>query len=120
MSVHVVIHAATVAAAGVGAGLAPIPGSDAPVLVGIQTAMIMALAEELGAPMKKAAAAELVLTLGATMAGRHASAALLGWIPGFGSLINASTAASLTEAVGWAAVAWLEERALGGRGLARP
>jgi uncharacterized protein (DUF697 family) len=35
------------------------------------------------------------------MVGRTASQALVGWIPGFGNAINMTTAAGLTEAIGW-------------------
>lgn len=40
---HAVIHSSSAADAGVGGGLAQIPGSDSPILVGIQTAMIISL-----------------------------------------------------------------------------
>ena len=41
--VHGVIHTASAASAGVGAGLAQIPGADAPVIAGIQTTMIIGI-----------------------------------------------------------------------------
>lgn len=107
--VHGIIHAAAAAAAGVGAGLAQVPGSDAPVLVGIQTTMIVAIAREHRVELDKTAAADLVLTFTATMAGRTISQLLVGWLPGIGNAINASTAAALTEAVGWAADAYFAE-----------
>ena len=103
VAVHGIIHAASASAAMVGAGLAQIPGSDAPVLAGIQTAMIMTLARQYGVVMDDAAAADLVLTFAATMGGRAVSQWLVGWIPGWGNAVNAGTAATLTEAVGWAA-----------------
>jgi uncharacterized protein (DUF697 family) len=101
---HGIIHVAAVAAAGIGAGLAQLPGADAPVLMGIQTTMIVALADEYGVTMSKTAAAELLLTLTATMAGRGISQWVGGWIPAFGNAINATTAGGITEAVGWLAV----------------
>jgi len=112
--VHGVVHTAAAAAAGVGAGLAQIPGSDTPVLCGIQTTMIMAVADLHGASITKAVAADLLLTFTASMAGRGVSQVLVGWIPGFGNAINAATAAALTEAVGWAAHKYFaqERRAL--------
>ena len=106
--IHGVIHTASVGAAAVGAGLAQLPGSDAPVIAGIQTTMIIAIAEEYGVPLTKTAAADLLLTFVATTAGRGLSQFLVGWIPGWGNAINASTAAALTEAVGWAAEAYFE------------
>ena len=33
--------------------------------------------------------------------GRTASQILIGWLPGVGNVINAVTAASLTETIGW-------------------
>lgn len=107
----VIIHSFSTLAAGVGAGLAQLPGSDAPVLVSLQVTMIMALARNHGAELEEAAATQLVLTFAATMGGRTLSQWLVGWIPGWGNTINASTAAALTEAVGWAAVKWFEQRA---------
>ena len=107
--VHGIIHTASVAAAAVGAGLAQIPGSDSPVLAGIQTTMIIALAEEYSVSITKVAAADLLLTFVATAVGRGMSQALVGWIPGLGNVINSSTAAAFTEAVGWAGSAYFAE-----------
>lgn len=98
-----VIHLAATAAAGVGAGLAQAPGADAPLLVGIQHAMIISIAHEFGISVGATAAAELLLTFSATMAGRSLTQWAVGWLPGWGNAINATTAAALTEAVGWAA-----------------
>ena len=108
--VHGVIHTASAASAGVGAGLAQIPGADAPVIAGIQTTMIIGIAEIHGTGLNKAAAANLLLTFTATIGGRTLSQFLVGWIPGWGNAINASTAAALTEAVGWAADAYFAEQ----------
>lgn len=81
--VHGIVHTAATAAAAVGAGLAQIPGSDAPVLAGIQTTMIIAVAHEHGAAITKAAAADLLLTFTATHVGRGISQWLVGWVPGW-------------------------------------
>jgi uncharacterized protein (DUF697 family) len=108
--VHGIVHTAATAAAAVGAGLAQIPGSDAPVQASIQTTMIIAIAHEHGAAITKAAAADLLLTFTATHVGRGISQWLVGWVPGWGNAINASTAAALTEAVGWAAGACFREQ----------
>lgn len=105
-----IIHAFSVVAAGVGAGLAPAPGSDAPLLVALQTAMIQALSEHYSVPMAHAAAAELVLTLSATMTGRLTVGLVLGRWPGIGTGVRATTAAVLTETIGWAAIQWFERR----------
>ena len=114
-TIHGIIHTTSATAAAVGAGLAQLPGADAPALVGLQTAMIFAIAHEHDAHITQAAAADLVLTFAATMGGRGVSQALVGWIPGFGNAINASTAAAVTEAVGWAADAYFTQRLHGPR-----
>lgn len=69
-SLHAIIHSASVAAGGVGAGLAQIPGADAPVLMTIQSGMVIALASKLGISLSHAAAVDLVMTFAASMAGR--------------------------------------------------
>jgi uncharacterized protein (DUF697 family) len=107
--IHGIVHTASSAAAAVGAGLAQVPGSDAPVLAGIQTTMIIAIAHEHNIALTKAAAADLLLTFTATYVGRGISQWLVGWIPGWGNAINAATAAAITEAVGWAAHAYFCE-----------
>ena len=71
--------------------------------------MIVGIGEVYGVNVTKAAATDLLLTFTATMAGRTASQWLVGWIPGYGNAINASTAAALTEAVGWAANAYFQD-----------
>lgn len=104
--VHGVIHTAAAASAAVGAGLAQLPGSDMPVIMALQTAMIVGIAEVHGVNLKKTAAADLLLTFSAAVGGRALSQALVGWIPGVGNAINASTAAAVTEGIGWAAHAY--------------
>ncbi len=100
---HAVIHSSSASAAGVGGGLAQIPGSDSPILVGIQTAMIISLEKIFNRTITESlAGAFLADTLGTTI-GRGISQLLVGWIPCVGNAINATTAAGLTEAIGWAA-----------------
>jgi uncharacterized protein (DUF697 family) len=101
--VHGIVHTASAGAAAVGAGLAQIPGSDMPIISGLQTAMIVGIAEVHGVSLTKVAAADLLLTFAASVGGRSLSQVLVGWVPGLGNAINASTAAALTEAIGWAA-----------------
>lgn len=102
-AIHVMVHGASTAAAGVGAGLAQVPGSDMPVIMSIQTGMVVGIAQHYGVNLTKTAAADLVLTFAAGMAGRGVSQFLIGWFPVIGNAINASTAAGFTEAIGWAA-----------------
>lgn len=107
--IHAIIHGAAAACAAIGGGLAQIPGSDSVAIVPLQTAMIMAIANQHGVELTNAAAADLVLTFAATQGGRLLSQVLVGWIPGFGNAINASTAAALTEAIGWAADSFFDK-----------
>lgn len=101
--VHAVIHAASAAAAAVGSGLAQVPGSDSAVIVPIQMAMIKGIAKIHGKVITKAAAFSIISTKLATVIGRKVSQYLWGWIPGWGNAWNASTAAAITEALGWTA-----------------
>lgn len=110
--VHGVIHTAALAAAAVGGGLAQIPGSDMPVIAALQTAMIVGIAEVHRVSIGKMAAADLLLTFTASMGGRGLSQWLVGWVPGYGNALNATTAAALTEAVGWAASAYFADEAV--------
>jgi len=107
--IHAIIHSASVTAGGIGAGLAQLPGSDMPVLMALQTAMIVAIGHEHGCEITKTHAKSLLLTLPAGYGGRAISQFLIGWIPGFGNAINASTAATITEAIGWAADSYFEK-----------
>ena len=102
------IHFAAAQAAAVASGLAQFPGSDAPILVGIQTRLVLDLAHELDAHLTRAGALQLVAMAAAPKAGRGLSQALVGWVPGWGNAWNAATAAAITEAIGWAAVAHLK------------
>lgn len=99
---HGIIHAASAACAGVGTGLAQIPLSDTAVITPIQVGMIIALGKvfdlEITESMAKASLASATIAV----MGRVISQVLIGWLPGVGNIINASTAAALTEAVGWA------------------
>lgn len=110
MTSRSIIHVFAAVAAGVGFGLAQLPGSDAPVLVALQAAMILALADRTDVSLTRAAAAEMALTMSATMIGRGLSQLLLGWLPAFGNALNAITAAAVTEGVGWFALRWFEKR----------
>lgn len=97
---HAIIHTASASAAAVGAGLAQLPGSDNAAITPIQLAMTVSLGAVFGIQLTQSAAAALASVAAATV-GRAVSQVLVGWIPGFGNAINASTAAALTESVGW-------------------
>lgn len=97
-----IIHAASAGAATVGAGFAQLPGSDNAVIVPMQVAMVISLGAVYGVKLTESAAKATLATATATMVGRSISQFLLGWIPGFGNVLNASTAAGVTEVIGWA------------------
>jgi uncharacterized protein (DUF697 family) len=111
MSNHLIIHTHAAAAAGIGAGLAQLPGADAPLLVALQANMVRVIADSHGLAISETVALQFVMGLLATMGGRSLSQLGIGWLPGWGNAINASTAAGITEAVGWAAVRWARSRA---------
>ena len=98
---NAIIHGASVAAAGAAAGLAQIPGSDNAAILPIQIAMTISLGEIFGKSLTKNAAITIIGTATASTVGRTVSQFLVGWIPGLGNAINAGTAASVTEALGW-------------------
>lgn len=99
---NAIIHTASVAAAGAGAGLAQIPGSDNAVITPIQLTMTISLGKVFDIDLSGSAAKAALGSVAASTIGRTVSQVLLGWIPGIGNAINATTAAGLTEAMGWA------------------
>lgn len=98
---HAIIHAASLSAGAVGAGLAQIPCSDNLVIAPIQLAMTISLGQVFGIDLSESSAKAALASSAATAIGRTAAQVLVGWIPGVGNLINAGTAVSLTEAIGW-------------------
>lgn len=98
---HAIIHTASVSAAGVGAGLAQIPGSDNAVLTPIQLTMVISLGKVFDKSLSESTAKAAIGSVAASTIGRTVSQLLVGWIPGVGNAINATTAASLTETLGW-------------------
>jgi len=106
------------AAAAAVIGATPIPFADAALLVPTQLSMIARITAAYGLPTRAsrsiAIAGSIVLTGGATMAGRYAATNLMKFVPGgaiAGSAISGTVAASLTKAIG---AAWIEvcERAV--------
>ncbi len=101
---NAIIHSASVAAGGVGTGLAQIPLSDNALITPIQIGMIIALGKVFDQDITKAVASAILGGATASFAGRGLSQLLVGWIPVVGNAINTATAAGITEAVGWMAV----------------
>lgn len=98
---HAIIHTASASAAAVGAGMAQLPGNDNAVITPIQLAMAISLGKVFGVSLTETTAMAAIGSVAANTLGRTASQLLVGWIPGLGNAINAATAASLTEAMGW-------------------
>ena len=103
-----IIHAASIAAAAAASGLAQLPGSDNAALVPIQVAMIISLGNVFNKSISEDIASYLLCQVVVTNTGKYiartATQFLVGWIPGAGNVVNATTAAALTEAVGWGTV----------------
>ena len=96
-----IIHAASAAAGGVGAGLAQVPCSDNALISPIQLAMTVSLGSVFGITMDQSAAKAALASTVATKVGRGAVQVMVGWLPGVGNAINATTAAAVTELIGW-------------------
>ena len=100
---QMVIHSATAASAA--AGAIPIPMSDAIPIIAAQIGMIIALGKEFDITLSDAAAKSILGVGVAQQAGRAVASNLLKAVPGVGTVvggvIGASTAAALTEALGW-------------------
>ena len=64
--------------------------------------MTISLGKVFDIDLSESAAKAALGSVAASTIGRTVSQVLLGWIPGIGNAINATTAAGLTEAMGWA------------------
>ncbi len=98
---HAIIHVATLAAGGVGSGLAQLPGSDTVPITAIQVGMVISLGAVFGMKIEKSVATSIVGGFLSAASGRFISQILVGWIPGLGNIINAGSAVAITEALGW-------------------
>ncbi|MDY6399828.1 MAG: hypothetical protein SPL10_04160 [Synergistales bacterium] len=98
---HAIIHTATAACTAVAGGLAQLPGSDYVPISAAQITMVIGLGQVFGQSISKSAAQGIIKGLAGASVGRFLSQVVVGWIPGFGNAVNAATAASITEALGW-------------------
>ncbi len=98
---HGIIHTNAVAAGGIAAGMAQLPGVDNAPLAALEIEMTIALANVFGISIGKTAAMSVLSGVAGTTVGRAVSQVLVGWIPGVGNAINAGTAASVVEGIGW-------------------
>ena len=111
-----IIHAASISATAVGAGAASVlvVGSfiqlfDESAITPIQIAMIVSLGKVFDVSLDKTTAATLLTAMVTAKVGRKIAGFFAGLVPGLGSVVNGGTAASITEAVGWASVAYFEK-----------
>ena len=98
---HFIIHSASTATAGVGAGMAQLPFPDATVLLPIQTAMVIALGKIFHIKLEQGAAKALATQFLAQKAGQMTARFLAGKLPVAGNIVNGSTASAITESYGW-------------------
>lgn len=100
---RVAIHSATAASAA--AGAIPIPMSDAIPITAAQIGMIIALGKAFNITLSEAAAKSIAGVAMTQQAGRAVASGILKMIPGVGTIVGgivgASTAAALTEILGW-------------------
>ncbi len=105
-----IIHISSGAAGSV--GLIPIPFSDALAIAPIQAGMIYKMNDAFGVELENSVAASLITgLLGVTavaQVGRTLANGFLKFIPGVGSVAGVSTAAVITEALGFAYLKVLE------------
>lgn len=107
-----IIHSASVAAAAVGGGLAQVPMSDNAVITPIQLTMAISLGKVFDITLDQSAAKAAIASASAALVGRTLSQILVGWIPVIGNGINATTAATLTETIGWILANEFEEQSI--------
>lgn len=99
-SCQVIIHGAAVACGSIGA-VPKIPLSDSIFITPIQIGMLISLGGVFNMKLTKSAASSILGSCASAIAGRNLSQLTVGLIPGIGNAVNATTAASLTEAIGW-------------------
>lgn len=107
---HWIIHANATAGAALAAGMAQIPFLDVPFLMGLEVTMAIELGAVFGEEIDKTIAKGLVASAGGTIGGVAVFKALVGWVPSLGNMINAGTAFTMIETIGWAIAAILNER----------
>jgi len=98
---HAIIHSHAAGASAVAAGLAQVPDVDNGPLFAIEVAMTIELGAVFGISLTKNAATAALSGVVGTAVGRTISQFLIGWMPGIGNAVNAATAASVVEAIGW-------------------
>lgn len=100
---NAIIHSFSTAAGAM--GMIPIGPADTFMITPTQITMIVSLGAVFKIPKAENAAKSILSGLALSNGGRFVAATLLNFLPIWGWLIKGATAASLTEAIGWAAVA---------------
>jgi len=101
---HLIIHGAAASGAGIAAALAQLPGSDNVPLVAVEVGMTISLGAVFGISLTESGAKSMIASSTGTLVGRGIYQFLIGWIPGLGNVLNAGTAATVIEGLGWAIV----------------
>ena len=95
-----IIHAASIAAAGI-SGFNIFPCADVIPLTTLQVGMIIKLGQVFDRTLTEASEKAVLNSGLAAITGRTASQILASFVPGIGNIINAFTATTLTEGIGW-------------------
>jgi len=98
-----IIHSAAVATGAM--GIVPIGPADTLMITPAQIAMIVSLGAVFNIRVTDSLAKSILGGLALSIAGRAVASTILSFIPVVGWIIKGGTAAALTEAIGWAAVA---------------
>lgn len=106
---NAIIHATASEAGAVGFATAQIPG-DRFVIGAVQIAMVIEIGAEFGQRIEKTAAMAILQSALASVIGVEVFNGVIKYAPGLGNLANMGTAATVTETVGWAVVAYFENR----------
>lgn len=106
---HQIIHTSATAAAGVAAGTAQLPCADQFPIAAIEVNMVREIGKVFGQKVTETVAKGIISAVAGATVGRTISQVLVGWMPGIGNTINAATAASVVEAIGWGAASHFDE-----------
>jgi uncharacterized protein (DUF697 family) len=99
-----IIHSVAAGTGAVGAGLSSTLVADTAVITPMQAKMIEDLGNVFGVEKGTAVMQGTISSVVAGIVGKNLVKIVTGWIPIAGNIINAATAAGITEAIGWMAV----------------
>ena len=93
--------------------MAQLPCSDAVAIAPVEVTLTVAIGGIFGIRLNQSSAEATVASTTATLCGRGLSQVLVGWLPGFGNVFNAVTAAAVVQLLGWAVAKDFDSRAKG-------